>query len=369
MITLSCVPITSFQPSTLALAGISHTTETTTAMVLLVVAVLGLGRALVHPFWGVRLRGVLGKLSPVLSLIVIAGFVLTAWLDAVSWKDSAPEEGEGALEASQARSLLDRAFAAAVDVPEYEYRERSYSAPLAKHEFIDREIELQYRHLLGTTQTGHDTLFHVLKGCKPAVVIGTLPLMIAIPLALMIGITAGFFGGRVDDLVVYLYSTLASIPGLLLMIALITALGRGLPQIAVGLGVTGWIGLCRLVRAETFKLRELEYVQAAVCLGTPTWKIITRHILPNLMHIVIITAILAFSGLVLTEAILSYLGIGLDHSWGAMIDNARGEVSREPAIWWNLVFSSMALFGLVLAMNILGDAIRDALDPRITAVE
>ena len=351
-----------------ALAGIPHTVETTVALVLLALAGLGAVRILCHPFWGTRLRGVLGKVTSIVSLGVILFFIGVAWLDAVSWKDPAAEEGgEFALEASQPRSLLDRGFGKAVGVPEYAYRERSYSAPLARAEFVDRDIELRFRHLLGTTQTGQDTLYHVLKGCKPAVVIGTLPLIISIPLALLIGITAGYFGGRIDDLVVYVYSTLASIPGLLLMIALISALGRGLPQIAVGLGVTGWIGLCRLVRAETFKLREMEYVQAATCLGVPTAKIIVRHIVPNLMHIVIITAILAFSGLVLTEAILSYLGIGLEHSWGAMIDNARGEIAREPAIWWNLVFASLALFSLVLAMNVLGDAIRDALDPRITA--
>ena len=150
-------------------------------------------------------------------------------------------------------------------------------------------------------------------------------------------------------------------------LALVTALGRGLPQIAFGLGVTGWIGLCRLVRAESFKLRELGHAQAAICLAVSGLKIILKHIVPNLMHIVIITSILTFSGLVLSESVLSYLGLGLDHSWGAMIDHARGEVSREPVIWWNLAFASMALFALVLGMNIVGDAVRDALDPRVSS--
>jgi peptide/nickel transport system permease protein len=342
--------------------------ETALAAVLLVLAGAGLWAVMRHPFWGTRIRGVLRRPVTFLALLVIAGYVLIAWADAVSWKDDRPDvDPEYAFHARQPRSLFDRAFAAIAGVPEYAYREGSYSAPLARTEFTDAERALEYRHLLGTTQTGHDTLYTTLKGCKPAVVIGTLPLVFAIPLALLFGVAAGFFGGRVDDLVVYLYSTIASIPGILLLFALIAAFGRGLPQIAIGLGITGWIGLCRLVRAETLKLREMEYVQAAVCLGVSRPRIILRHVLPNLMHIVIITAVLAFSGLVLAESVLSYLGIGLDHSWGAMIDNARGEVSREPAIWWNLSSASFALFGLVLAMNIVGDAIRDALDPRVTS--
>lgn len=276
--------------------------------------------------------------------------------------------GKVPLEAQLPRSLLDRLFAKLVGVAEYEYREKSYSAPLAKTDFIDASIPLKFRHLLGTTQTGYDTLYNALKGGKPAVVIGILPLLIAVPLSLLFGISAGFFGKRVDDLVVYVYSTLASIPDLLLLIALITALGHGLPQVAVGLGVTGWIGLCRLVRGETLKLRELEFIQAAICLGMPRWKIIIRHIIPNLAHIVMITSVLAFTGLVLTESILSYLGVGLKHSWGAMIDNARGELARDPIVWWNITSAFMALFILVLAVNVVGDALRDALDPR-TVVE
>lgn len=351
----------------MAFAGVDYRVETVVAVLILSGFSWGLGALLCHKYWGVRLRTIFRKPFPVSALFSIGLFFLVGWLDAVSWIDDVADGGETvALQAREPRSLLDRIFAAAAGMAEYEYRERSYSAPLAKTEFYDQDIELDHRHLFGTTQTGHDTLYSVLKGCKPGVVIGTLPLMIAIPLALAVGISAGFFGGRTDDVVVYLYTTLASIPGLLLMIALITALGRGLPQIALGLGVTGWVGLCRLVRGETFKLREMEYVQAAVCLGVSSWKIIFRHILPNLMHIVIITAILAFSGLVLTESILSYLGIGLDHSWGGMIDHARGEVSREPAVWWNIVFASSALLWLVLSMNVVGDAVRDALDPRVT---
>ena len=167
-----------------------------------------------------------------------------------------------------------------------------------------------------------------------------------------------------DDAVFFLISTLAAMPGLLLLIALITVLGRGPVQVCVALGVTGWVGLCRLVRGETLKLRELDYVKAARALGVSDFRILLRHILPNLMHLVIITFVLMFSGLVLAEAVLSWLGIGLEGSWGQMIDQARDELSREPVVWWNLVASATALFVLILAVNRIGDAVRDVLDPR-----
>jgi peptide/nickel transport system permease protein len=134
--------------------------------------------------------------------------------------------------------------------------------------------------------------------------------------------------------------------------------------VCVALGVTSWVGFCRIVRGETLKLRELEYIQATRALGQTDARIILRHILPNLMHLVVITFALLFSGLVLSEAILSWLGIGVDGSWGQMIDQARDELSRDPVIWWNLAAAAAALFGLILAVNVVGDAVRDVLDPR-----
>ena len=135
--------------------------------------------------------------------------------------------------------------------------------------------------------------------------------------------SAGYFGGRIDDAVFFVMSMLASMPRLLLLIALIMALGTGTVQVCVALGVTGWVDFCRIARGETLKLRELDYVAAARALGVSDVRIILRHILPNLTHLVVITFVLMFSGLVLSEAILSWLGIGLDGSWGQMIDQAR----------------------------------------------
>jgi peptide/nickel transport system permease protein len=128
--------------------------------------------------------------------------------------------------------------------------------------------------------------------------------------------------------------------------------------------VTSWVGFCRLVRGETLKLREQDYVQAARVLGVSEFQIVMRHILPNLTHLVIITFVLTFSGLVLSEAVLAWLGVGVDGSWGQMIDQARSELSRDPVVWWNITAAGLALFGLLLAVNMVGDAIRDILDPR-----
>jgi peptide/nickel transport system permease protein len=203
-----------------------------------------------------------------------------------------------------------------------------------------------------------------LKGARVALLIGGLTSLIAIPLALLFGVSAGYFGGLIDDLVFFVMSTLSSMPGLLLLIALIMVMGRSTLSVCLALAITGWVGFCRLTRGETFKLRELDYVQAARALGVSDARIIVRHILPNLSHLIVITFVLTFSGLVLSEAVLSWLGIGVDGSWGQMIDQARDELSRDPAIWWNLTAAGTALFVLILAINFVGDAIRDIFDPR-----
>ena len=341
--------------------------ESATTLLLVAFMVVAGVLILSHPFWGPRVRSAFRTWFAKAGLALVFLFLIVSVLDGVAWKDANPADSSVA--ATRPRSLLDRAFSAAMGVPEYKFSEKSYSAPFASHEFVDREIELTHkgRHILGTNISGKDTLYTMLKGCKPAMSIGVLPLLFALPLGVLFGIVGGFFGKRIDDTVVYVYSTLSSIPSLLLLLALVMALGHSLLSISFGLGVVGWVGLCRMVRGETMKLREMEYVQAAVCLGTPTWRILLRHILPNLLHIVIILAVLAFSGQVLAESILAYLGLGLDNSWGSMIDGARSEIAREPAIWWNLLSASTALFLLVLAMNIVGDVLRDALDPRMTS--
>jgi peptide/nickel transport system permease protein len=200
------------------------------------------------------------------------------------------------------------------------------------------------------------------------------------------GIMAGYFKGWVDDLIQYIYITLSSIPGVLLIASAILMLDvymdthpekfdtiivrsdwRLLFLCAI-LGVSSWTGLCRILRGETLKLREMEYVQASESLGVGHFKILWKHIVPNVMHIVLITVVLGFSSLVLAEAVLSYVGVGVDpsmESWGNMINAATLELAREPIVWWNLAAAFVLMFGLVLSANLFADAVRDAFDPRL----
>jgi peptide/nickel transport system permease protein len=294
-----------------------------------------------------------------IAILAVGLYTAVALLDSIAWVGGgAGSAGDDVLAAHRPRSVIDRLFA-------LDFSEASYSAPLAEVEFYGGDA-LQHpgRHLMGTDILGRDVFHLTLKGARVALLIGGLTSLIVIPLALALGVSAGYFGGRTDDVVFFIMSTLASIPSLLLLIALIMALGRGPVQVCIAMGVTSWVGFCRVVRGETFKLRELDYVQAARALGVSEVRIIWRHVLPNLMHLVVITFVLLFSGLVLSEAILAWLGIGIDGSWGQMIDQARDELARDPIIWWNLASASAALFGLILAVNLVGDAVRDILDPR-----
>lgn len=250
-------------------------------------------------------------------------------------------------------------------------------------------IYSRFYYLLGTDRSGNDVIFQALKSIRTALVIGTLTTLAMLPPALGFGIAAGYFKGWVDDVIQYIYTTMTSIPGVLLIAACVlmmqvymdnhpelfeTVASRAdtrLVVLCLILGLTGWSGLCRLLRAETLKLRELDYVQAARAFGVGHWGIMRRHLLPNLMHIVLITLVLEFSGLVLYEAVLSYLGIGVDPSmpsFGTMIDASRLEMSRDPMIWWNLLGAFVFLLALVLAANIFADAVQRAFDPRARRV-
>lgn len=292
-----------------------------------------------------------------ISVLVVCAYLLIGLLDSVAWVGG-EVVGDDLLAGHRAQSVIDRMF------PQRSL-ESSYSAPLASEAFYgDMALVAPGTHLLGTDILGRDVMHRMLKGVRVALLIGGLTSLIAIPLALLLGVCAGYLGGRFDDMVFFIMSTLASIPSLLLLIALILVLDRGTWQVCVALGITSWVGLCRVARGETLKLRELDYVQAARALGVSNGRILLRHILPNLMHLVIITFVLLFSQLVLSEAILAYLGIGVEGSWGEMIDQARNELSREPIIYWNIAAAAAAMFTLLLAVNYVGDALRDIFDPR-----
>jgi peptide/nickel transport system permease protein len=245
-----------------------------------------------------------------------------------------------------------------------------------------------YYHVFGTDQTGNDVLFQATKSIRTAVVIGSLSTLATLPLAILFGILAGYYKGRIDDGIQYLYTVLSSIPSVLLISAFVlmiqvfidknpTMFETGLERadvrlflLAVILGVTGWAQLARLLRAETLKLGELDYVQAARAFGVSDGRIMRRHILPNLTHIVVIVSVLDFSGLVLYEAVLSYVGVGVDpntNSFGTMINGALTEMSRDPVVWWNLFTAFAFMVTLVLSMTIFASAVREAFDPRARA--
>ncbi|MBI2312135.1 MAG: ABC transporter permease [Betaproteobacteria bacterium] len=241
-------------------------------------------------------------------------------------------------------------------------------------------------HVFGTDKVGQDVLYLALKSIRTGLVIGTLTTLVMLPFALLLGIMAGYFRGWVDDVIQYVYTTLSSIPGVLLIAAFIlmmqvyvetrpdlfdTTAARAdirLLFLCIILGVTSWTGLCRLLRGEALKLREMEYIQAAHAFGVSHWRVITRHILPNVMHIVLIAVVMDFSGLVLSEAVLSYVGVGVDPSmisFGTMINAARLEMAREPMVWWSLAAAFVFMLALVLCANLFADAVRDAFDPRV----
>ncbi len=241
-------------------------------------------------------------------------------------------------------------------------------------------------HVFGTDKVGQDVFYQSLKSIRTGLVIGTLTTLVMLPFALALGVMAGYFKGWVDDVIQYLYTTLSSIPGVLLIAAAVltmqvyiethpdlfdTVTARAdlrLLFLCVILGITSWTGLARLLRGEALKLREMEYIQAAHAFGVSHARILTRHIMPNVMHIVLIAVVMDFSGLVLAEAVLSYVGVGVDPttiSFGTMINGARLEMARDPMVWWSLAAAFCFMLLMVLSANLFADAVRDAFDPRV----
>lgn len=243
----------------------------------------------------------------------------------------------------------------------------------------------QEYHVFGTDRVGNDLFYVVLKSIRTALVIGTMSTLVTMPIAVGLGILAGYLRGWIDEAIQYVYTVINSIPYVLLIASAVlilmvfidnhsdifqTAAERTdarLFFLCVILGMTSWTDLCRLIRGEVIKLREAEYIQAAQAFGVGTWRILSVHLLPNVMHLILISMVINFSGLVLAEAVLSYVGIGVDpsmQSFGTLINTARLELSREPTIWWTLATAFTFMFTLVLSANLFADAIRDAFDPR-----
>lgn len=240
-------------------------------------------------------------------------------------------------------------------LPDYQTRVSSgYEAPA-----------LEFAKLLGTDIFGRSVLYKILAGTKTAMLIGVLVTSISVPIGVVLGALAGYYGGMVDIAVVWLYTVISSVPYILMVIAISYVIGKGLVAICLAMGFLGWVGLCRLIRSEVLKTRNLEYVAAARVIGANDIQIIFSHILPNVVHLAIISASLQILGAIKSEVILTFLGVGIQDgaSWGSMIADATGELVQ--GIWWPLAGVVLAMFLIIYALNVVSDALRDALDPKL----
>jgi ABC-type dipeptide/oligopeptide/nickel transport system permease subunit len=217
----------------------------------------------------------------------------------------------------------------------------------------------------GTDIFGRSVLQKVIKATETAVVIGVVVSLISIVIGTTLGMIAGYFGGFIDEIIVWFYTTFSSIPGVMLLVAIAFILGKGTTTVFLSLGLTSWVGLCRIVRAEVMKHKEREYIHAANAIGATHSRKLLKHILPNISHLLIINFTQTFDSAVKAEVVLSFLGLGVvgRPSWGTMIDDSKLELAR--GVWWQLAAATLAMFLIVLAFNILGDALRDALDPKL----
>jgi ABC-type dipeptide/oligopeptide/nickel transport system permease subunit len=311
------------------------------------------GRSLWKDGWS-QLRG---NIQAMLSLGVIVVFVLTAFYGSiVHWRYTIVDaECPGWLEPV-------RAVAAVVLHAE---NLAGKAAPYDKQDLERRYEAPSWDYIMGTDNLGRDVFQRLLQGTRIAFQVGVITSLIAIPLGVLLGCMAGYFGGWVDDIIVWLYSSFASIPTIYFVLSIAVVLQRGLMGVYLAIGFTTWVHLCRLIRGEVMKRKEQAYVKAARTLGFGHSRTIFRHILPNIMHIVIINFSLRFPAAISTEVILSFLGIGAqgEPSWGLMINTARFRLWY--GVWWELTFTTIAIFLVVLAFNLFGDALRDALDPKL----
>jgi ABC-type dipeptide/oligopeptide/nickel transport system permease subunit len=221
-----------------------------------------------------------------------------------------------------------------------------------------------WEHLLGTDRQGRSILVRMLYSAKIAIGVGLVVATVSSVVGALLGCIAGYFGKHVDDFIVWLYSTVQSIPYLLLLIMLTYVAGKGLLGLYIAFLGTFWVGPCRMVRGEVIKLREAEYIQSAKAMGYGDWRIIFRHLLPNTMHIVLVYFALLFVAAIKAEVIISFLGLGVQGkpSWGIMINQSQSELVN--GFYWQIGAATFAMFGLVLSFNIFADALQDALDPK-----
>jgi len=223
-------------------------------------------------------------------------------------------------------------------------------------------------YIMGTDSFGRDILARTIIGTRFALFLGFATGLIMVPLAIILGAFAGYYGGWVDDIITYVMTVIYSIPGLLIIMSLVQVLGASFVVIAFAFGITGWVGLGRVIRGAFIQAREYEYVLAAKNLGASDARIIFKHIVPNVTHYVIVRFVLNFVSVIKSEVTLAYVGlsvIGLP-SWGNMIDLSKTEIMAGN--WQNMISPTIFMFLFLVALNIFGDALRDALDPKLKNV-
>jgi ABC-type dipeptide/oligopeptide/nickel transport system permease subunit len=220
-------------------------------------------------------------------------------------------------------------------------------------------------HIFGLDIFGRSVLAKTIKGSEVAMSVGLVTAIFSIVIGVFLGAIAGYFGGIIDEIIVWFYTTFTSIPNIMLLMVITFILGKGLLAVYLALGLTSWVSLCRLIRAEVMRHKDREYIHAATAIGGGDFRKLFRHIIPNVTHIIIINFSLQFQTAIKSEVILSYLGLGVQGmpSWGTMIDDSKLELAR--GVWWQLAAATFAMMAVVLAFNILGDSLRDALDPKL----
>ena len=268
------------------------------------------------------------------------------------------------------------------------YCNSSGTTPVYKKSRVDeRYMPPSEKHWFGTDYRGRDVFWKSFFGIRTALKIGIIGSAFAALIGTFLGIIAGYYGGKIDAVVVWIYSVFASIPTLLFILAFALLLRKGflsdslasifnaisstfntdpgMMALYLGIGLTGWVSLCRVARGEAIRLKNSGYIQAAHSLGYNSFRIIVRHLLPNIFHIVIIYFTMRFAYAVMTEVIVSYLGLGvqLEPSWGVMIADGQQRLWR--GVWWEIAAATGFMFFLVLSLHILGDALRDILDPKL----